>query len=96
MKNKKIFIILFIVLLFFGLLFKMNFSVDTYLLFAAKDFSYIKEFLQSGRIITSILFVILMLFKLDINIIYFISYILAITFSTLAIYNLDKIKTEYW
>ena len=94
-KDKKVWLILFIVLIFFGTLCKLNFSVDTYLLFAAKDLSYMREFLQSGRIITTIFFTFLMIFKLDINIIYFISYILAITFSTLSIYNLYKLVLKY-
>ena len=55
-KDKKLYIFLAISLLFFGMLSRTNYSVDTYLLFASKDFSYLSEFIRSGRLITAAFF----------------------------------------
>ena len=94
-KDKKFYIFLGIVILFFGLLFKMNFSVDTYLLFSSPRMSYIQEYLSSGRIFTWGFFFILSFLRIPHYIMYLLSYLIAIFFSTLSIYELNKVIDKY-
>lgn len=56
-KDKNYYLYLIIVIVFFGMLIKMNFFVDTYLLFSSPKMEYIKEYLFSGRIFTFMFFV---------------------------------------
>ena len=57
-KNKKFYLFMIIVVLFFGLLAKMNFSVDTYLMLASPKFKYLIEYIYAGRLITPAFFFI--------------------------------------
>ena len=94
-KDKKIYIILGVVVAFFGLLIKMNYSVDTYLIFSSPKMSYIKEFIQNGRIFTYIFLFLLGTLKVTPNIIYLLSYTMAIILLTKSIYELNKIISIY-
>ncbi len=94
-KEKKLFIFLAIVLVFFGTLAKLNFSVDTYLLFASKNLSYIAEYERSGRFLTAWLFKFMGLFHLSESMMYVTSFVLAVTFLTLSIYTLYSVLDKY-
>ena len=94
LKNKKFYLFLGIVIIFFGLLFKMNYSVDTYLLLSNK-LEYVKEYLNSGRIFTYSLFYILSILHVSNYLMYLISYILGIIILTISIYELNKILDKY-
>ena len=94
-KDKKFYIFLGIVILFFGLLFKMNYSVDTYLLLSSPRMSYIMEYLSSGRIFTWGFFFILGFIQVPYYIMYLLSYLIAIFLSTVSIYELNKVLDKY-
>lgn len=94
-KDKKFYIFLGIVILFFGLLFKMNYSVDTYLLLSSPRMGYIQEYLSSGRIFTWGYFFILGFLRVPHYIMYLISYLIAIVLSTVSIYQLNKVLDKY-
>ena len=95
LRNRKLYLFLIIVLLFFSSLVFMNYSVDTYLLFASPKFRYVYEYLSSGRIFTTIFFFVQGFLKIPYNIIYLSSYTLAIIFATLSIFELNKIIDKY-
>lgn len=94
-KDKKFYIFLGIVILFFGLLIKMNYSVDTYLLLSSPRMGYIMEYLSSGRIFTCGFFFILGFLQVPHYIMYLLSYLIAIFLSTVSIYELNKVLDKY-
>ena len=94
-KDKKLYIFLAISLLFFGLLVRINFSVDTYLLFASKDLGYVSEYVRSGRLITVAFFKLMQLLRFGINMMYFASYLLAIICTTLSMYFISDLFNKY-
>lgn len=94
-KDKNYYLYLIIVIVFFGMLIKMNFSVDTYLLFSSPKMEYIKEYLFSGRIFTFMFFCFLGFLRIPQYAMYILSFIIAIFFSSLSIYTLDKIINKY-
>ena len=94
-KDKKLYIFLAISLLFFGLLVRINFSVDTYLLFASKDLGYVSEYVRSGRLITAAFFKLMQLLRFGINMMYFASYLLAIICTTLSMYFISDLFNKY-
>ena len=94
-KDKKFYIFLGIVILFFGLLVKMNYSVDTYLLLSSPKMGYVMEYLSSGRIFTCGFFFILGFLQVPHYIMYLLSYLLAIFLSTVSIYELNKVLDKY-
>lgn len=94
-KDKKFYIFLGIVILFFGLLFKMNYSVDTYLLLSSPRMGYVMEYLSSGRIFTCLFFFILGFIQVPHYIMYLLSYLIAIFLSAISIYELNKVLDKY-
>lgn len=94
-KDKKFYIFLGIVILFFGLLIKMNYSVDTYLLLSSPRMGYIQEYLSSGRIFTFLFFFILGFLQVPHYIMYLLSYLIAIFLTTLSVYELNKVLDKY-
>lgn len=94
-KDKKFYIFLGIVILFFGLLFKMNYSVDTYLLLSSPRMGYVMEYLSSGRIFTWGFFFILGFIQVPHYIMYLLSYLIAIFLSAISIYELNKVLDKY-
>ena len=94
-KDKKFYIFLGIVILFFGLLVKMNYSVDTYLLLSSPKMGYVMEYLSSGRIFTCLFFFILGFLQVPHYIMYLLSYLIAIFLSTVSIYELNKVLDKY-
>ena len=95
LKDKKLYLLLLIVIMFFGNLMLMNYSVDTYLLLASPKLMYVYEFVSAGRPITATFFFIQGLLHLPNYFMYISSYILAVIFSTLSIYELNKILDKY-
>lgn len=95
LKDKNLYLFLVIVLLFFGLFFKQNFSVDTYQLFATKNMSYMNIYKEDGRLIQFTLINLFLLLRLTPNSIYIVIFILAILFETLSIYFLNNTLKKY-
>ena len=94
-KDKALYIYLIISILFFGTFIKLNFSVDTYLLFASKNMSYIREFISSGRLLTAGMFMVFQLLRMNCETMYLVSFILATIFNTLSMYELSNITKKY-
>ena len=95
LKDKKLYLYLLVVITFFGIFISMNYSVDTYLLLASPKMGYIREFISSGRIITSLFFLIMGVLHLPHYLMYLMSFILAITITTLTIYELNSVLEKY-
>ena len=95
LKDKKLYIFLVITIIYFGLLCRLNYSVDTYLLFASPRMGYIMEYLSCGRIFTTAYFFLLNLLQVPHFFMYLLSFILGIIFTTLSIYELSKIFDKY-
>ena len=73
--KKKTMIFAIFTLLFFGIFIKINYSVDTYLLFASQNLGYVQEYLRSGRLVTVIFFRLMQLMKMQPEMMYSISFI---------------------
>ena len=84
-----------VVVAFFGIFVKMNYSVDTYLLFASRGLSYIQEYIKSGRFFTALLFKFLQIFKATPTIMYTISFVIGIINTILAIFILYEVLKKY-
>lgn len=84
-----------VVLLFFITLTKMNYSVDTYLLFQSKNLEYVQEYLKSGRILTVLFFKVLYFLRASPVIMYSASFVLAIICTTFSIYILNTVLEKY-
>ncbi len=95
LKDKKFYIILLVVLVFFGIFVSMNYSVDTYLLLASPKMMYVREFITAGRIITAVFFFSLGVLHVPHYFMYLLSFILAVFCSTMAIYELNRILDKY-
>ena len=84
-----------IVLAFFGIFIKMNYSVDTYLLFASQNLEYIQEYIRSGRLLTALMFRILQLMRFSPAGMYTVSFIIGIVCATFSIYILYNVLKKY-
>lgn len=94
-KDKKLYVFLIVTIAFFATLALMSYSVDTYLLLASPKMEYIREYLSSGRIFTTLFFFILSVFKTPAYGMYLLSYILGVICCTLSIYELNKMLDNY-
>ena len=95
-KDKKMLCVFGIVVIaFFGMFFRMNYSVDTYLLFASKDLNYVQQYINSGRVFTAFLFKFLQFLTFSPEAMYLVSFIIGIICATLSIYTLYCIFKEY-
>lgn len=89
LKDKKIWIFFGIVLIFFGGMFKVEYSSDSYLFFQQGWEPPFTHFLQLGRFLSA--FFWLLLCKTNFTFMYIVSYVLALIFATLSIYKLNKL-----
>ena len=93
--KKKTMIFAIFTLLFFGIFIKINYSVDTYLLFASQNLGYVQEYLRSGRLVTVIFFRFMQLMKMQPEMMYSISFIIAIACITCAMSILFNVLKKY-
>ena len=90
--KKKIFIFYFIItIIFFGMLFKLEFATDTYAVFNFNKEEVFMQYAMSGRFITGIVFKILKTISIPETILYKISFAFAFFCATLSQYILYKI-----
>ena len=94
-ENKILYFFGLVTVVFFGMFFKMNYSVDTYLLFASRNLEYIREYINSGRFITAFLFKVLQLLKFTPEAMYITSFLIGILCTTFAIYILYSVLKKY-
>lgn len=95
LKDNKLYIFLIITLAFFGIFSKMDFATDTYAVIGEPRKSIMINFLQSGRLITALCWGMICLFNVSINIVYTVSYLIAIIAVTLSLYKLFYIINNY-
>lgn len=88
--QKLIFCIL-VVIVFYGILSRANFTTDTYAVIESDKNSIALNFLMAGRFITYLFFTIFSALKLPFLVCYRISYVFAVAFLVMAIYLLDNI-----
>jgi len=91
LKDKYLYVFFIITLVFFGVFIRINYTTDTYAVIGMDHSLIIKNFFQSGRYITGLLFKII--FALNIGIVktYLLSYFFAVIFATLSQYKLFSI-----
>lgn len=91
LKDFKFWIFGIITILFFGIFIKTEFAIDTYPVIVTSTIQMVKHFLASGRFITAIMQLIVVYLRLDLNTIYFMTFILSIFCTTVSIYKLYNI-----
>ena len=92
MKKSKIYFIIAITLCFFGIFIKMQYAPDTYFVFSDTSSKVLEQFYSCGRFVTGfVIDIIINVFNLKDNIIYFLSYIFAIICTILSIYRLSNL-----
>ena len=90
--KKKIFTLYFIItIIFFGMLFKLEFATDTYAVFNFDKEAVFMQYAMSGRFITGVIFKVLKIIDFSETAIYLLSFVLAIFCATLSQYILYKI-----
>lgn len=89
LKNKKIWIFLGIVLIFFGSMTKVEYTSDSYLFFKETWDKPFYHFLGLGRFLSGFLW--LSLCKTNFNVMYIVSYTISIIVTTLSLYKLDEL-----
>lgn len=99
-KDSKFYMALFLTLIFFGLFVKMDFATDTYSVLGSDPREIFDHFMLSGRFITAFCWETVNILNFNDNLIYILSYIMAIICTTLSIYELfkminEKIKNDY-
>ena len=99
MCNKNIWFFAMVTLLFFGVLFRMEFAVDSYatLTFSTEELIY--QFAPLGRFMIILAGSLINLFQLKAETTYFLSYLLAVICMIVSLYKLydliqDEIKNE--
>jgi hypothetical protein len=91
LKDKKLYFFLLISILFYGALTKLNFMTDTYAVFETSARDMAKHFITSGRFVTALWYSICVFLNLKWNIVYIISFAVAIFSATIAMYKLYTI-----
>ena len=90
--KKRIFIFYFVItIIFFGMLFKLEFATDTYAVFNFDKEEVFMQYAMSGRFITGIIFKILKIINVPEIIMYELSFLLAIACATLSQFILYQI-----
>lgn len=90
-KKTSFWIFAFITILFFGCLSKMEYATDTYCVFTSGDVEAVRVFMRAGRFLTAIMLKTFFTLKFSENLIYLISFIIAIFASITSMYRLYKI-----
>ena len=94
-RDKNLYVITLIVLVFFGMFVKMDFATDTYNVFMNLNMTIITHFASCGRFITAGLLFIVYKLKIGNEVTYIASYIISILAMTLSVYKLSNlIKKE--
>ena len=96
LKDKKIYLFFIITIAFFGIFVHQQFTTDTYAVLEESGRKILANFLQSGRIVTALLFIGIKLLKIPFSLSYLLSYIMAIFAITFSIYKLYYLlKNEF-
>ena len=91
LKNPKLYICLFITMIFFGIFIKMDFTTDTYSVIESSGRQMFNHFLSSGRCVTACAYAVTHILHFKIEMTYILSFLLAIVCITFSIYRLYKL-----
>ena len=92
--NKNFILYFFITLLFFGMLIKIEYATDTYAVLNFDKEAVFMQYAMSGRFITAFVFYFLKLINISENVLYLLSYGLAIFCTSMSQYLLYKLIKE--
>lgn len=90
-RNSAFWIFVSITILLLGNLYRMEYATDTYCVFTADHQNTLTIFLQSGRFLTALLFKIFFELKFEEELMYIVSFSIAIIASIISMYKLYKI-----
>ena len=88
LQDKKTYLFLIITIAFFGIFIHQQFATDTYAVLEAPGREILVNFLQSGRLVTSLFFIFVKIFKISFSTTYITSFVIAIFAITFSIYKL--------
>ncbi len=91
MRKKQIIIYTIITIIFFGMLYKLEYATDTYQVFIFNAKEIFNQFAMSGRFLTGTIGAILKIIETPNEVIYIVSYILAMICTILSQYKIYKI-----
>ncbi len=91
LKDKKFYFCVMIVIIFFGIFFKLDYATDTYTVFENGTKETVLHFFSAGRFVTGICQLAIRVLHISNNITYLISFVLAIVCFSVAIYKLWRI-----
>lgn len=91
----EIWLFLGITILFFGSFWKLEYATDSYCIITTEPIQYIKHFLYSGRLISACLEWIVVSLNISVNLIYGLSFLLAIFSMFFSMYILYDIFKKY-
>lgn len=89
--DKKFYLFMMIVIIFFGMFFKLEYATDTYTVFENSTKVTVEHFFTSGRFVTGICQMIVRLLHFGNTFTYLLSFVLAIICLSISIYKLFKI-----
>lgn len=93
-QDKNLLIIALLVIAFFGMLIHVEYATDTYCVFSVGGREIVQTFINSGRVITAGFFAVCKVLKFSNNMIYRLSFLIALASMTISIYVLNNsIKT---
>lgn len=95
LKDKKLYIYLGVVIMFFGLFYKLDFATDTFSVIENSGKSILINFLQAGRYITGLAFCVYKFLRIPLKVTYAASFTLAIISTTLSIYVISKVIGKF-
>lgn len=94
LKNPKLYICLFITMIFFGIFIKMDFTTDTYSVIESPGRQMFNHFLSSGRFITAFAYAVTHILHFKIEMTYLLSFLLAVVSITFSIYRLYQLLNK--
>ena len=95
LQDKKLYLFFIITIAFFGIFVHQEFATDTYAVLEEPGRNILGNFLQSGRLVTSLFFICVKIFKVSFSTTYIVSFAIAIFAITFSIYKIYySIKEE--
>ncbi|MCI8352150.1 MAG: hypothetical protein HFJ58_00740 [Clostridia bacterium] len=94
LKNRNFYLYILISIVFFGIFCKMEYATDTYSVLETPFKDMLIHFISSGRLVTAGWYAIYRVFNLSNNMVYMLSFILAIVCTSISIYKLENIFSK--
>lgn len=94
LKSRNFYLYILISVTFFGIFCKMEYATDTYSVLETPFKDMLIHFISSGRLVTACWYGIYRVFNLSNNMVYMLSFILAIICTSISIYKLENIFSK--